>query len=67
MSLFASVSRETVIVDATAQVNNLDCGDQDSVGVFQQRPSKGWGTVAQIMNVRYSTKCVLIRLGCRVR
>ncbi|KZV92355.1 hypothetical protein EXIGLDRAFT_692800 [Exidia glandulosa HHB12029] len=35
--------------------NNLNCGDQDSVGVFQQRPSQGWGSVSQIRNVKYST------------
>ncbi|TFK97143.1 hypothetical protein BDV98DRAFT_476878, partial [Pterulicium gracile] len=35
--------------------NNLPCGDQDSIGVFQQRPSQGWGTYDQIMNVNYST------------
>lgn len=27
---------------------NLAGGDRDSVGLFQQRPSQGWGTVAQI-------------------
>ena len=27
---------------------NLNYGDRDSVGLFQQRPSTGWGTVAQI-------------------
>lgn len=37
------------------RVNNLDCGDQDSVGVFQQRPSQGWGSVEQIMDIVYST------------
>ncbi|MCM0620075.1 peptidoglycan-binding domain-containing protein [Nocardioides bruguierae] len=26
---------------------NIDYGDRDSVGLFQQRPSQGWGTVAQ--------------------
>lgn len=25
-------------------------GDHDSVGLFQQRPSSGWGTVAELMN-----------------
>ncbi|KZW00936.1 hypothetical protein EXIGLDRAFT_793489 [Exidia glandulosa HHB12029] len=35
--------------------NNLNCGDQDSVGVFQQRPSQGWGTVKQIRDVKYAT------------
>ncbi|CAE6418244.1 unnamed protein product, partial [Rhizoctonia solani] len=38
-----------------SHVNNLNCGDQDSIGVFQQRPSQGWGTYNQIMNVDYST------------
>jgi len=44
---------ETAAVESN--YNNLNCGDQDSVGVFQQRPSQGWGTVAQIENVNYST------------
>ncbi|CAE7074590.1 unnamed protein product [Rhizoctonia solani] len=38
-----------------SHVNNLPCGDQDSIGVFQQRPSQGWGSYDQIMNVDYST------------
>lgn len=33
---------------------NLDYGDADSVGLFQQRPSQGWGTEDQIMNPWYS-------------
>lgn len=28
--------------------------DHDSIGLFQQRPSMGWGTVAQIMDPRYA-------------
>lgn len=31
---------ETAWVES--HVNNLKCGDADSVGVFQQRPSQGW-------------------------
>lgn len=31
-------------------LHNLDYGDRDSLGLFQQRPSMGWGTPAQIMN-----------------
>jgi hypothetical protein len=30
-------------------------GDRDSVGVFQQRPSEGWGTAAKIMEPAYAT------------
>ena len=34
---------------------NLDYGDRDSIGLFQQRPSQDWGTVEQIMDPRYSS------------
>ncbi|GIF77437.1 hypothetical protein Asi02nite_69550 [Asanoa siamensis] len=37
-----------------SHMNNLNCGDSDSLGVFQQRPSQGWGTPQQIMNVTYA-------------
>ncbi|MFC0432246.1 C40 family peptidase [Kutzneria buriramensis] len=33
---------------------NLDHGDQDSLGLFQQRPSQGSGTPTQIMNPTYA-------------
>ncbi len=33
---------------------NLEGGDRDSVGLFQQRPSQGWGTAAQISDPRYA-------------
>lgn len=34
---------------------NIDYGDRDSVGLFQQRPSQGWGTVAQILDPVFAT------------
>ncbi|MFC6081378.1 hypothetical protein [Sphaerisporangium aureirubrum] len=34
---------------------NLPFGDRDSVGVFQQRPSQGWGTVKQLQDPVYAT------------
>lgn len=34
---------------------NVDHGDRDSIGLFQQRPSQGWGTVEQILDPVYST------------
>ncbi|NED97931.1 M23 family metallopeptidase [Phytoactinopolyspora alkaliphila] len=37
-------------------VRNLDYGDRDSLGVFQQRPSMGWGTPGQIMDVSYAAR-----------
>lgn len=30
--------------------------DHDSVGLFQQRPSAGWGTVAECMNTEYAAE-----------
>ncbi len=36
------------------QLHNLDYGDQDSLGLFQQRPSQGWGTAAQVTTPRYA-------------
>jgi hypothetical protein len=38
-----------------SDLENLDYGDRDSLGVFQQRPSQGWGTPAEIMNPVYAT------------
>jgi cell wall-associated NlpC family hydrolase len=35
---------------------NLNHGDRDSVGLFQQRPSQGWGTVQQCMDPTYAAK-----------
>jgi cell wall-associated NlpC family hydrolase len=37
-----------------SRLKNLNYGDRDSVGLFQQRPSQGWGTVAQILDPQYS-------------
>ena len=35
---------------------NIDYGDRDSVGLFQQRTSQGWGTISQIMDPKYSAR-----------
>ena len=36
-------------------IRNLNYGDLDSVGLFQQRPSAGWGTKQQVMDPYYAT------------
>jgi hypothetical protein len=38
-----------------SKLRNLDGGDRDSVGLFQQRPSQGWGTAEQIQDPVYAT------------
>lgn len=50
--------RAIVIALATAfqesKLENLESGDRDSVGLFQQRPSQGWGTPEKIQDPRYA-------------
>jgi hypothetical protein len=37
-----------------SKLYNVEHGDRDSLGLFQQRPSQGWGTAEQILNPYYS-------------
>lgn len=37
-------------------IRNLDYGDRDSLGLFQQRPSQDWGTPEQILDPWYSSE-----------
>src|SRR4051794_29843436 len=50
--------RAVVIALATAmqesRLRNLDHGDRDSLGLFQQRPSQGWGTPEQVQDPAYA-------------
>ena len=52
-------ARAGTIAIATAiqesKLRNLSYGDRDSVGLFQQRPSQGWGTAAQLQEPVYAT------------
>jgi hypothetical protein len=58
--------RAIVIALATAQqesgLRNLDYGDRDSLGLFQQRPSQGWGTPAQVQDPVYAAGIFYDRL-----
>jgi len=51
-------ARAVSIALATAyqesKIRNISYGDRDSIGIFQQRPSQGWGTVKQIRNEHYA-------------
>lgn len=38
-----------------SKLRNLDYGDRDSLGLFQQRPSQGWGTPEQVTDPVYAT------------
>lgn len=65
-ALFAAVAthrglpaRAVTIAIATgiqeSKLRNIDYGDRDSLGLFQQRPSQGWGTADQVMDPVYAT------------
>jgi hypothetical protein len=53
-------ARALTIAYATAfqesKLENLSYGDRDSVGIFQQRPSEGWGTEAQLQDPAYASR-----------
>ncbi|MCW2867106.1 MAG: hypothetical protein JWR20_1294 [Marmoricola sp.] len=52
-------ARAVSIALATAyqesKIRNLTHGDRDSLGLFQQRPSQGWGTTAQVRDPYHAT------------
>nr|WP_294694094.1 hypothetical protein [uncultured Friedmanniella sp.] len=50
----ASIAMATVYQETG--IRNLSYGDRDSVGLFQQRPSQGWGTVEQLQDPYYATR-----------
>ena len=57
----ASIAMATVYQETG--IRNLDYGDRDSVGLFQQRPSQGWGTEKQLMDPLLLHGQVLRRSG----
>jgi len=46
-----------------SKLHNVDHGDRDSLGLFQQRPSQGWGTPAQILTPPYAAAAFFHRLA----
>ncbi|MEV4471233.1 NlpC/P60 family protein [Nonomuraea sp. NPDC049504] len=59
-------ARAVVIAVATAlqesQLRNLRYGHLDSLGLFQQRPSQGWGPTEHVLDPRYATSTFYDRL-----
>jgi len=58
--------RSAVIAIATAmqesRLQNLPYGSADSLGLFQQRPSAGWGTPQELLNPAYAADVFLTAL-----
>lgn len=53
-------ARGWVVAIATAmqesRLRNIEYGDRDSVGLFQQRPSQGWGARGEILDPQYAAR-----------
>ena len=48
----ATIALATALQES--KLRNLEGGDRDSIGLFQQRPSQGWGTPAQLGDPVYA-------------
>lgn len=46
-----------------SKLHNLSYGDRDSVGLFQQRPSQGWGTPSQLTSPTFAATAFYNRLA----
>jgi hypothetical protein len=49
----ASIALATAYQES--KILNIEHGDRDSIGLFQQRPSQGWGSIEEILDPVYST------------
>jgi hypothetical protein len=49
----ASIAVATSLQES--KLRNIEYGDRDSLGLFQQRPSQGWGTQKQILDPVHAT------------
>lgn len=49
----ASIGIATAMQES--KLRNIDYGDRDSLGLFQQRPSQGWGTAKQVQDPVYAS------------
>lgn len=57
-------AQQTALMAAITEstLNNLSGGDRDSAGLFQMRPSQGWGTHAQVTDISYAINLFYERL-----
>ena len=53
----AVIALTTAMTETT--LHNYDGGDRDSVGLFQQRPSQGWGDPSDLVRPAYATNAFL--------
>src|SRR5207244_5113471 len=46
-----------------SNLHNLAHGDRDSLGLFQQRPSQGWGTASQVQDPVFASTAFFTHLA----
>lgn len=59
----AIITIMTSLQESNLQNLNVAPDGTDNIGLFGQRPSKGWGTVAQILDPNFSTNSFLNGIG----
>jgi hypothetical protein len=62
MPLYAAVIATATAMQESQLTNLTNATNADSLGLFQQRPSQGWGTAAQITDPYYATNAFLAAL-----
>jgi hypothetical protein len=62
MPLYSAVIAVATAMQESRLLNLTTATDADSLGLFQQRPSQGWGTAAQITDPSYATNSFLAAL-----
>jgi hypothetical protein len=62
VSPYGAVIAVATALQESKFVNYTDAVDHDSLGIFQQRPSMGWGSATQIENPAHATDSFLDRL-----
>ena len=62
MPLYAAVIATATAIQESDLTNLTTATNADSLGLFQQRPSQGWGTAAQITDPYYATNAFLAAL-----
>lgn len=55
-STLRQLSNTSAYPESGNYANDGDGGDHDSLGLFQMRPSTGWGTVAELMDPTYQAR-----------
>ena len=62
MPLYAAVIAMATAMQESSLTNLTSATNLDSLGLFQQRPSQGWGTAQQVTNPSYATNAFLAAL-----